>query len=412
MPRGRVVSSLGLAVLFVGCRFPELPVIGEDASDGPADGAPIDTPPLGDATDAPIDAVDARPVRTGPLVTNNQAADLVIGQPSFGTNTDRGVTAQSFQPDGIAFASGRLWATDYFRHRILGWNAPTASDPAANFVLGQTAYTSGTATSATASTLWQPTGVAASGTTIISVDSYNRALVWTSLPSTPGKAADLVLGQPDFTSTTIGTGPSQFRVPTAVWTDGTRVLIRGGFTSPRIWSWSSFPTANAAPASLLMLGGVTTNAVEFTAGLGVFSDGTRLVISDWPKNRVMAWNTIPGASGTPADVVVGQPTFTAEASGAGAAGLNGPQAAIIIDGALVVADGANDRVLFYDPMPTASGASASYVLGQTSVTTTVFDQAPSDRTLNNPIGLAFDGRHLYVSDHDNRRILRYTLNLP
>ena len=70
MSRGRVVSSFGLAVLFVGCRFPELPVIGEDASDGPADGAPIDTPPVGDATDAPIDAVDARPVRTGPLVTN------------------------------------------------------------------------------------------------------------------------------------------------------------------------------------------------------------------------------------------------------------------------------------------------------------------------------------------------------
>ena len=185
MSRGRVVSSFGLAVLFVGCRFPELPVIGEDASDGPADGAPIDTPPVGDATDAPIDAVDARPVRTGPLVTNNQAADLVIGQPSFGTNTDRGVTAQSFQPDGIAFASGRLWATDYFRHRVLGWSSPTTSDPPATYVLGQTSFTNGAATNATASSMFQPTGVAASGTTVMSVDSYNRALVWTSLPSTP-----------------------------------------------------------------------------------------------------------------------------------------------------------------------------------------------------------------------------------
>lgn len=412
MSRGRVVSSFGLAVLFVGCRFPELPVIGEDASDGPADSAPIDTPPVGDAVDAPIDAVDARPVRTGPLVTNNQAADLVIGQPSFGTNSDRGVTAQSFQPDGIAFASGRLWATDYFRHRILGWNTPTTSDPVANHVLGQTSFTAGASTSATAGTLFQPTGVAASGSTVVTVDSYNRALVWTSLPSTPGQSANLVLGQPDFTSSALGTGPSQLRVPTAVWTDGTRVMIRGGFTSPRIWSWTAFPTTNAAPANLVMVGGVTTNATEFTPGLGVYSDGNRLVLSDWPKHRVMIWNTIPVASGTPADVVVGQPTFSTETSGTSAASLNGPQAAIIIDGALVVADGANDRVLFYDPVPTASGASASYVLGQATTTATVLDQAPSDRALNNPIGLAFDGRHLYVSDHDNRRVLRYTLNLP
>ncbi len=412
MSRGRVVSSLGVALLFVGCRFPELPVIGEDASDGPADGAAIDTPPLGDATDAPIDAVDARPVRTGPLVTNNQAADLVIGQPSFGTNTDRGVTAQSFQPDGIAFASGRLWATDYFRHRVLGWNAPTASDPAAAYALGQTSFTNGTATNATASSMFQPTGVAASGSTVITVDSYNRALVWTALPTGLGQNANLVLGQPDFSSTAVGTGPTGLRVPLSAWTDGTRVIIRGGFGTMRMWLWNSFPAANAAPSDLQLLGGVNTNATEFTPGLGVFVDGNRLVISDSPKNRVMLWNAVPVASGTPADVVVGQATFTTDASGAGAAGLNGPQAAIIIDGALVVADGANDRVLFYDPMPTASGASASYVLGQTSATTTVLDQAPSDRTLNNPIGLAFDGRHLYVSDHDNRRILRYTLNLP
>ena len=33
MSRGSAVSSLGLVVLFAGCRFPELPVIGEDAGD-------------------------------------------------------------------------------------------------------------------------------------------------------------------------------------------------------------------------------------------------------------------------------------------------------------------------------------------------------------------------------------------
>ena len=57
MLRGLAASSFGLVVLLAGCRFPELPVIGEDASDGPQDGATIDTPPNSDAVDAPIDPV-------------------------------------------------------------------------------------------------------------------------------------------------------------------------------------------------------------------------------------------------------------------------------------------------------------------------------------------------------------------
>ena len=63
MSRGSAVSSLGLVVLFAGCRFPELPVIGEDAGDAPQADALIDAPPSSDAVDASIDAVDARPVR-------------------------------------------------------------------------------------------------------------------------------------------------------------------------------------------------------------------------------------------------------------------------------------------------------------------------------------------------------------
>lgn len=406
MLRGAAATFAGFVLLFAGCRFPELPVIGEDAGGDAAvaDGA-IDGPPL-DAE------VDARPVRTGPLVTNNQAADLVIGQPSFGTNSDRGITAQSFQPEGIAFASGRLWAADFGRHRVLGWSTPASSDPSANYLLGQTSFTSGAVTAATANTLWQPTGVAAHGSVVMTVDSYNRALIWTSLPATLGQSANLVLGQPDFTSQTIGTGPAGLRVPLSAWTDGTRVIIRGGFTSMRMWIWNSFPTTNAAPSDVQLLGGVNSNASEFGPALGVFTDGVKLVVSDAAKNRVLIWNTIPTVTGTPADIVIGQPTFTSAAAGSGAAALDYPSAAVIIDGALVVADTGNDRVLVFDPLPTASGASASQVLGQTSTATSIADQSPSDRSLNQPVDFAIDGRHLFVADRVNRRILRYTLNLP
>ena len=412
MSRGSAVSSLGLVVLFAGCRFPELPVIGEDAGDAPQADALIDAPPSSDAVDASIDAVDARPVRTGPLVTNGQAADLVIGQPSFGTNADRGVTAQSFQPDGIAFASGRLWATDYFHRRVLGWNSPTASDPAAGYLLGQSLFTVDADQGVSQTSIFQAQDVEAVGTKVLVADGMNRVLIWTSLPVAAAQPADLVLGQPDFTTANVGTGPSQMRVPWGLWSDGARVLARGGFLTSRIWSWTSFPAVNAAPAAAVLAGGVGANASEVRSTGGVTSDGTRMVVADPGNHRVLIWNTIPATTGQPADIVLGQPDFASVTAGTGAARMSTPTGVAIIDGALLVADAGNDRVLVFDPLPTASGAAAAQVLGQSSTATAVLDQTPSDRTMNEPTDLAFDGRHLFVADRTNRRVLRYTLNLP
>lgn len=135
-------------------------------------------------------------------------------------------------------------------------------------------------------------------------------------------------------------------------------------------------------------------------------------MADPANNRVLLWNSIPSTSGTPANLVLGQATFTTMTSGSGAAAMNGPTAVLVVDGALLVADGGNDRILVFDPIPATSGASATQVLGQTTLTAVVLDQAPSDRSLNGPSDLATDGRHLFVADRSNRRILRYTMNLP
>lgn len=92
--------------------------------------------------------------------------------------------------------------------------------------------------------------------------------------------------------------------------------------------------------------------------------------------------------------------------------MSAPTGVLIVDGALLVADSGNDRVLVFDPIPNASGQAASQVLGQSSTASAVLDQPPSDRTMNEPTDLAFDGRHLFLADRTNRRILRYTLNVP
>ena len=42
----------------------------------------------------------------------------------------------------------------------------------------------------------------------------------------------------------------------------------------------------------------------------VASDGVHLVVADTNHNRVLIWNRIPTTNNAPADVVVGQPNFT------------------------------------------------------------------------------------------------------
>ena len=224
--------------------------------------------------------------------------------------------------------------------------------------------------------------------------------------------ADLVLGQPDFTTSNVGTGPSQMRVPWGLWSDGVHVLVRGGFLTSRIWSWTSFPTANAAPAAAVLAGGLGANASEFRGIGGITSDATRMVVADPGNHRVLIWNAIPATTGQPADIVLGQPDFATVTAGTGAARMSAPTGVLIVDGALLVADSGNDRVLVFDPIPNASGQAASQVLGQSSTASAVLDQPPSDRTMNEPTDLAFDGRHLFLADRTNRRILRYTLNVP
>ena len=91
--------------------------------------------------------------------------------------------------------------------------------------------------------------------------------------------------------------------------------------------------------------------------------------------------------------------------------MSGPAGVLIVDGALLVADSGNDRVLVFDPIPSSSGASATQVIGQASTGSALLNQPPSDRNLNGPVDLARVGRKLFVADKNNRRVLRYDLAL-
>jgi DNA-binding beta-propeller fold protein YncE len=105
------------------------------------------------------------------------------------------------------------------------------------------------------------------GKLLVADSGHNRVLVWNQIPLTSGQPADLVLGQPDFTSC-----------------DANAPMSQGG-------------------ASLV-------SNRSLAAPVGLWTDGTRLVVIDAGNHRALIWNSFPRSNFQPADLVLGQPDFT------------------------------------------------------------------------------------------------------
>ena len=174
--------------------------------------------------------------------------------------------------------------------------------------------------------------------------------------------ANVVLGQPDFVSSTYSISQSGLRLPTAVATDG-----------------------------------------------------TILAVADTANNRIMIWKSIPTTINQPADIELGQPDFKTVLQGSQQVvdnrSLRSPQGVWIQDGKLFVADTQNHRVLIWNSIPTQNRQPADIVLGQANFNVAVqpdLTKATTDahaNTLLNPVSVSSDGRHLFVSDLGNSRVL-------
>jgi hypothetical protein len=299
-----------------------------------------------------------------------------------------------------------------------------------------------------------PTAVATDGTIVAVADTgNNRVLIWRSIPATNNAPADVVLGQSDFTSVRfpIVVDNRSFRAPQGVWIQGNRLFV-ADTQNHRVLIWNSIPTSNNAPADVVIGQPNFTTAVNpnltipepkrdrLLNPVSVTSDGTRLYVADLGHNRVLIWNSIPTTNGQPADLVLGQPDFESAFSNNSpkvcaptgkndkgedlfpircAATLDFPRYALSDGQRLFIADGGNDRVLVYNTLPARNGQPADVVLGQADeFTNLVTDQddffAPnlerlSARTLRAPQSLAWDGVNLYVSDPFARRVAVFTV---
>jgi uncharacterized protein (TIGR03437 family) len=424
--------------------------------------------------------------------TTGQAARLVIGQTTFTSQDSNSSDIILGAASGIAYAADTLFVADSNRvgasptnNRVLLYQnlsgmLPQPTDPLtyntkcpvcvgrATLVLGQPDFTTTTLNmTATSSTLRLPTAVASDGVHLVVGDTdHNRVLIWNRIPTTNNAPADVVLGQPNFKSTSVpGNTPNakSMRGPQGVWIQNGRLYVADTGNN-RVLIFNQIPTSNGAAADVVIGAPDFTTFVQpdltqqknnVTASLvlnpvAVSSDGVHVFVTDLGYNRVLIWNSIPSSNGVPADVAVGQPDLISSiannaysisptdttvppvqtpvlctvSNGTDVnshltyptycnATLSFPRFALAVNNRLFIADGGNDRVLVFNQIPTANGVSADIVIGESPDTAnsagTVTMASDAADSLRTPMSLAWDGTNLYVSDAYNRRITVYSM---
>lgn len=311
--------------------------------------------------------------------TDFQPALAVLGQTSFSGAASNGggrSAATLSNPTCALEGGGRLWIADTANHRVLFHEGvPAGLGAAALGVVGQVDMTGGLP-GTTATNMNQPVSLAiAGGHLYVSDFGNNRVLIFPSLPFADGAAAGAALGQSDLDSAVAGTNPSRLREPIGICTGGGHLLVADA-GNHRVLIWQGLPTVSGQPADLV-LGqatfsantvnrGAPANASSLSAPSGVWTDGTRVVVADRGNNRVLVWTSFPTTDGQAADLVLGQPNFTSVDPSGGASGMRQPTDVTGNGVQLIVADGDNHRVLLWRTFPSLSAQAADVVLGQST----------------------------------------------
>jgi len=294
---------------------------------------------------------------------NDAPADIVLGQSSF-TTANIGLSSSGMRgPQGVWVQGTQLFVADTQNHRVLIWNTiPTANNQAADLVLGEPNFTTAPAPTVsnlppTASNLFSPVAVTSDGQHLFVTDlGHNRVLIWNSIPTQNGQAADVVVGQPNMTSE-LDNGFNSTCVSNGVDTDDYP-------TYPNNCVPTTCPTNGTDSAGTVLYQQRCGNVMELPRY--ALSDGHRLFIADSGNDRVLVYNSIPTTNGPTPDIYLGQP------------------------------DEFTDQV--------------------TTSTNTFRPDAnileSSANTTRTPYGLAWDGTNLYVSDPFDVRVMVFTPGTP
>jgi hypothetical protein len=316
--------------------------------------------------------------------TTGQAADLTLGPLRL---EESGGPSFLNHPMGVATDGVRLFVADTCNNRVLIWNTiPTTNYAPADIVVGQPDFSSSVSRAGRNGLNW-PVSVAVAGSKLFVADTgNNRILIWNTIPTTNFAPADIVVGRPDFESVVELPGVSLTRNllcwPWGVWSDGKRLFVAD--TSPgRVMIWNDIPTQNGQPADVIL----TKRSEEEPLGTvrGIRSNGTLLIVNSY-DGWVYIWKNIPTRDDTFPDFSVQYRNSETEP------GFDGQRILIAHYHIILVWNSIQDLM---DNKP------HNIVLGNTSV----YAPIPSRNRMSAPRSIATDGKRVIVAERFGNRVI-------
>ncbi|SHJ87061.1 NHL repeat-containing protein [Pseudozobellia thermophila] len=338
-------------------------------------------------------------------------------------------------PRGVFVANNHLFVSDTGRNRVFIWNdLPTSEYQEPDVVLGQSSFSETGRNSGglvSENTLHYPSGIWSDGTILIVGDAWNhRVLIWHTLPTENGQAADVVLGQPDFVSNQpnvagIGNDPSAQTLnwPYGVFSDGSSLWI-ADTGNRRILFFEDIPNTNFQAADKVIgKPDFTTRDYENHEPIWPYSvkvnANKQMVVADTQFYRNLIWNKAEDAFSKPADVIIGQPDF--DACGQNQFGLfpsskslNWTYDACFYKDGLLVNDTGNSRILWFDSIPQDHNAEATAVIGKRDFKTGSENKETLHGTASSlywPFSISTQADKLIIADTGNHRLVITDLKL-
>jgi len=174
-----------------------------------------------------------------------------------------------------------------------------------------------------------------------------RVLVWEGMPESAFDLPDLIIGRPDLSTINAPTSAAALTGSVrGIWSDAQRLAITDG---NRVLIWNEMPTKSFTPADLV-LGQESFSANRPTKdsgqarrstlsrATGITSNGQNLIVGDMRNNRFLVWDDFPRLSDLPADRVIGQPDFSSTRPSAGNTPISQAQHALFMGNELILSE--------------------------------------------------------------------------